>query len=126
MDIRSKGRGKIQKKEGPVDMTQLAFADPKVKKEYERILKSKEDAQLVKFLQRAFDDIRADPKCGISIPKNLIPPDYYKKYNIDNLWKYNLPGAWRLMYSLKAETVEIIAIILEWCDHKSYERRFGY
>lgn len=107
-------------------MTQLVFADSKVKKEYEKLSKSKEDSQLVKFLQRAFDDIRADPRCGIPIHKNLIPKEYIKKYDIDNLWKYNLPGAWRLLYSLKAETIQIVAIILEWLDHKGYERRFGY
>jgi hypothetical protein len=46
--------------------------------------------------------------------------------NIDNLWKYDMPSAWRLLYSLKTEEIEIVAIILEWLDHKNYERRFGY
>ena len=49
-----------------------------------------------------------------------------KKYEINNLWKYNLPNGWRLIYTVKASSVEIVSIILEWSDHKSYERRFGY
>lgn len=30
------------------------------------------------------------------------------------------------MYTVKEDPVEIISIILEWLDHKNYERRFGY
>ncbi|MCW6158831.1 MAG: hypothetical protein LVQ63_05065 [Thermoplasmatales archaeon] len=48
------------------------------------------------------------------------------KYEIDNLWKYNLPNAWRLVYSVAGSEVEIIAILLEWFPHKEYERRFNY
>ncbi|MDI6708812.1 MAG: hypothetical protein QME47_07005, partial [Candidatus Thermoplasmatota archaeon] len=30
----------------------------------------------------------------------LIPKEYIEKYSIDNLWKYNMPKAWRLLYSV--------------------------
>lgn len=59
------------------------------------------------------------------MPKKLIPKDY-KKYGIDNLWKYDLPNGWRLMYSVANDEVKIISIVLEWLDHKNYEKRFGY
>lgn len=68
------------------------------------------------------DDIKARPDCGIAIPKNLIPKEYIHKYGINNLYKYDLPNAWRLLYSIGREGLEIIAIILEWCSHKEYER----
>jgi hypothetical protein len=48
------------------------------------------------------------------------------KYGIDNLWKYDLPGAWRLLYSVSGDKIEVMAIILEWLNHKKYEKRFGY
>jgi hypothetical protein len=64
--------------------------------------------------------------CGIQIPKNLIPKEYTRKYGVRNLWKYNLPNAWRLLYSIEGRDVKIISIILEWLDHKNYERRFKY
>ncbi|MDY6931179.1 MAG: hypothetical protein SVJ22_04610, partial [Halobacteriota archaeon] len=64
--------------------------------------------------------------CGIQIPKKLIPKTYIDKYEIDNLWKYDLPKGWRLIYSVATEGVCIISIILEWMDHKNYERRFNY
>lgn len=57
----------------------------------------------------------------------MIPKKYIRKYEIDNLWKYDLPRAWRLLYSVAGEgEVKVIAIILEWMDHKKYERRLGY
>ena len=85
-----------------------------------------ENPILYKFLDRATDDLKADPKCGIEIPKRLIPKEYKQKYRINNLWKYKLPNAWRLVYCITGNEVEIIAIFLEWFDHKDYERRFKY
>jgi hypothetical protein len=61
-------------------MTRLGFADHKVKKEYERILSSKEDAHLAKSLKRAIEDLRNDPRCGLPIQKNLIPREYFRNY----------------------------------------------
>ena len=60
------------------------------------------------------------------IPRRLIPKHYIRKYGIDNLWKYDLPKGWRLLYSIARDQVIIIAIILEWLSHPEYERRFGY
>jgi len=102
----------------------VVFADEKVKEAYE--LLKRENPELHKFIERAIDDLKKDPSCGISIAKRLIPKTYIKRYGIDNLWKYDLPGAWRLLYSVIGDRIEIVSIILEWLDHKEYERRFGY
>ena len=102
----------------------VVFADARLQKEYGKV--KKDDPILYKFLDRAFDDIKEKPTCGISISKRLIPKEYIQNYGIDNLWKYDLPGAWRLLYSLSGTEVEIIAIVLEWLPHHKYERRFGY
>jgi len=65
--------------------------------------------------------------CGIQIPKRLIPKEYLKRFgSLDNLWKYNLPDAWRLIYTVKNSRVAILSVILEWINHKTYERRFNY
>ncbi len=99
-----------------------------VDKKLENLLnKAKNDEpQVYKFLNRAFDDLKKDPTCGIQIPKNLIPKYYIQRYGIDNLWKYNLPNAWRLMYSIKGSDISILTVVLEWLPHKEYDRRFGY
>ena len=78
------------------------------------------------LILRAFEDIENNAFCGIQIPKKLIPKEYIKKYNVRNLWKYNLPDAWRLIYSLEGKNLFVFSIILEWMNHKEYERRFGY
>lgn len=45
---------------------------------------------------------------------------------LTNLWKYDLPDAWRLIYTIKEDEIKILSIILEWFDHKEYERKFNY
>lgn len=105
----------------------VVFADRKVKDSFEKLKDPKtEDQKLYTWLNRAFDDICENAFCGIQIPKKLIPKKYIKKYGIDNLWKYNLPGAWRLLYSVARDEIIVIAIVLEWLPHKEYEKRFGY
>jgi Txe/YoeB family toxin of Txe-Axe toxin-antitoxin module len=84
-----------------------------------------EDKNLHKWISRAIDDLEEDAFCGIQIPKRLIPQVYIDKYGIDNLWKYDLPKGWRLLYSVANDEVCILSIILEWIDHKDYERRFN-
>jgi hypothetical protein len=105
-------------------LVKVVFADEKLQAAYFKT--KREDPLLYKFLDRATDDIKADPKCGIEIPKSLIPKVYLQKYGINNLWKYKLPNAWRLVYSITGNDIEIIAILLEWFPHKEYDRRFGY
>src|SRR3989344_5579108 len=101
---------------------EIWFADEKIKQSYEALKSGKyEDQELYRFINRAIDDLTQDPFCGIQIPKKLIPKTYKDKYGTDNLWKYNLPNAWRLIYFIKGDSVKIVSIILEWFDHKEYE-----
>jgi Txe/YoeB family toxin of Txe-Axe toxin-antitoxin module len=102
----------------------VVFADEETKNAFEKL--KEEDPKLHKFISRAIDDLKKDPFVGISIPKKLIPKIYIKKYSVNNLWKYNLPEAWRLLYFVVGDQVKIVSIILEWLTHKEYERRFGY
>ena len=105
----------------------IKFADDKLKAAFDKLLDGKtEDKQLYEFLNRAFKDIEENAFCGIRISKKLIPKEYLQKYGIDNLWKYNLPNAWRLLYSVGREEVTVVSIVLEWGSQKEYERKFGY
>lgn len=107
--------------------TRVVFADARLKKAFEDLKDSRtEDKRLYEWLVRAFKDLEKDAFCGTQVQKKLIPKEYTKKYGIDNLWKYNLPNAWRLIYSIAADKVIVISIIIEWMDHKSYEKRFKY
>jgi len=107
--------------------SQIKYAEEKVKKSLEELKISKtEDQKLYKWINRAMDDLEENAFCGIQIQKKLIPKVYIEKYGIDNLWKYDLPKGWRLIYSVVNGDVQILSIILEWMCHKDYERRFGY
>ncbi len=103
----------------------VIFADEKVKEAW---LKVKEtDPELAKQLLRARDDIKENAFCGIQISKDKIPKEWVQKYKINNLWKYNLPNAWRLLYSITTPTkIEIISVFLDWMNHKDYERLFKF
>ncbi len=102
----------------------VVFANEKLEKEFEGL---NLEGDLKKYLQRAIGDIKANPFCGIKLQKHLFPKEYIKKYSITNLWKYNLPGGWRIIYTLVNENeIELISVILEWFNHKDYEKRFNY
>ena len=102
--------------------------DDKVEQAYEQLKKGRsEERQLLKYIERAVDDLKSDPYCGTLIPQNLIPRYYMKRFGgPENLWKYDLPNGWRLIYMIAANEVKILAVLLEWMDHKNYEKRFGY
>ncbi|MFH1404285.1 MAG: type II toxin-antitoxin system RelE/ParE family toxin [Candidatus Altiarchaeota archaeon] len=105
----------------------VGFITKSLKKEFDMLKQGKfEDKELYNFIDRATDDLKENPMCGIKIPKKLWPKEYIKKYEITNLWKYDLPNGWRLIYTIETNEILVLAIILEWFDHKKYERKFNY
>ena len=107
--------------------SEIKFAEEKLKNNLNKLKDSKtEDKKLYEWINRALDDLEENAFCGIRIQKRLIPKTYLEKYNIDNLWKYDLPRGWRLIYSVANGQIYILSIILEWMSHKDYEKRFNY
>ena len=107
--------------------SEIYFVDENLKKAFEELKSgTSEETRLYEWLKRAFEDMQQNAFCGIQISKRLIPTEYTKRYGIRNLWKYNLPDAWRLLYSVQGSEVKIISIVLEWMNHKNYDRKFGY
>jgi len=105
----------------------VAFISKKLKEEFESLKEGKfENKELYKFINRALDDLKKNSSCGIKIKKKLWPKEYIRNYQITNLWKYDLPNGWRLIYTIEANEIKIVSIILEWMSHKDYEKRFGY
>ncbi len=105
----------------------VTFVDDKLFAAFGKLKTStSEERKLHDLIDRAFDDLKEDPFTGIKIPKKLWPREYVQKYGINNLWKYDLPNGWRLIYTVRGDSVQIVSIILEWFDHKTYERRFEY
>ena len=105
----------------------VVFADEDLSEAFAKLASStSEERRLYGLIGRALDDLKEDPFMGIKIPRKLWPREYVQKFGINNLWKYDLPNGWRLIYTVKGDAVQIVSIILEWFDHKSYERRFNY
>jgi len=105
----------------------VAFVDDKIKSIYDKLLVgTSEERELHKFISRAISDLKLNPFIGIKIPAKLWPKGYSTKHNINSLYKYDLPNGWRLIYTVKGSQLEILSIIIEWFDHKGYERRFKY
>lgn len=105
----------------------VGFVDPKLQHDFLKLKSgSTQDKELYEFIDRATDDLKKDPSCGIKIPKDRWPKGYIKKFGVTNLWKYDLPNAWRLIYTIVGSKIQILAIVLEWMTHKEYERRFNY
>ncbi len=108
-------------------VSETKFVDANVRKAFYKLEEGdNSEKEMFKFINQAMDNIENNAFCGVQIPKKQIPKEYIKKYNVGNLWKYDLPNAWRLIYSISGGKAVVVSIILEWMDHKNYNRRFNY
>ncbi|HOZ36189.1 MAG TPA: hypothetical protein PLK55_04375 [archaeon] len=99
-----------------------AVVDMEVKKG----LLNSQNHQLLTKIDRTIEILKSDPDYGVSIAKDIIPKELIKEYNINNLRKVNLSNYWRLCYTIKTDSVEIVSIVLKVMDHKKYNKLFGY
>ena len=81
---------------------------------------------LLNSVKQKIEFLKENPEYGIHIPKDRIPKEYLFRYEVNNLWKVNLSGAWRMLYTIKGSEIEILSVILDILDHKKYEKKFGY
>ena len=102
----------------------VVFADEELKKSFE-LLREK-DERLYKEVLSALKTIKDDAFCGRNVKKKLIPKDLIKKYGINNLWIYNLRRDWRLLYAITNNEIEVLSIVLDWMNHKDYEKLFKF
>ncbi len=95
--------------------------------EVEGLFNAIREEWLKKAIEKSIKDLNENAFCGEQIKKRLIPKKYIFDYGLDNLWWYPLPKGWRLVYTLTTlHDRNILAAIVEYFDHKNYERRFGY
>lgn len=131
MDLQSKKNKKVNFRGAFSKMNnkelKVSFISQKLKEEFNSLVSGKfEDKKLHDFIDRAIDDLEKNPTCGTKIQKRLWPKEYKQKYGITNLWKYDLPNAWRVIYTIETDEIMIVSIILEWFSHKEYGKRFKY
>ncbi|MCW6160599.1 MAG: hypothetical protein LVQ97_00210 [Candidatus Micrarchaeales archaeon] len=89
---------------------------------------------LLKSIDNKIAILKVDYDYGIHIPKKNVAQKYISLYEVTNLWKVNLSGAWRMIYTIKQPQredteVEILSIwldVLDIIDHEEYDKIFGY
>lgn len=123
----------------------MSFKDKKVKvilseeatKDYEELnklvgdeiargVKSSTNQSIFRSISRVKEWLKDNPFAGDQVKKDQIPKELVEKYDLKNLWRIELSDFWRLIYAIKGEEVEIICLILKICDHKDYNKIFGY
>jgi len=81
---------------------------------------------LRRIIDKGLDVLKDNMFAGERIEKKKFPKYYVQRYGINNLYKYNLDVANRLIYTLVADESGIAVVVLEILSHKEYEKRFGY
>ena len=103
----------------------VKFGDEKLKEAFEDLKNI--DKDLYEQIDKATDEISKNVFCGRNVKKRLIPKEIIHKHGLDNLWIYNLRSGWRLLYSVASpDKIQILAIVLDWMNHKDYERLFKF
>ena len=102
----------------------VRFSDITLKNSFDALENT--DPRLSKEIHKALGEICRDSSVGRNVKKKLIPKQLIKKYNLNNLWIYNLRKDWRLLYTIGANEIEVVAIVLDWMNHKDYERLFKF
>ena len=89
---------------------------------------SKVEKSILNSINKKVSLIKVNPHYGAPISKNLIPKEYVVKYGATNLFHVELSSFWRMLYTLTNDEseIEIIAFVLDICDHRTYDRKFGY
>ena len=114
----------------PVRIILLGDADKSYKKLNEvvgeQLREGKENTteiQLLRSIKQKSDLIKANPFYGDNIEKKKV---HKTPYEVKNLWRVELTGHWRMLYTIKGDEVQIICFILDIVDHKRYNKIFGY
>jgi len=114
----------------PIRVILLDNADLEYKKLNEIVGKQKEEGkdntpemQLLRSIDQKRDLIKANPFYGDNIEKKKIPKIHY---NVQNLWRVELTGYWRMLYTIKGDEVQIICFVLDILTHGDYDKKFGY
>jgi len=101
----------------------VIFAESETEEAFNSL--SDED-QTKKAILKVFIKLKENVYCGEKIRRKLIPKEYIIKYCIDNLFWYKLTKDWRLVYSIVGNNIEVVAVIIDYFNHKGYERKFHY
>ena len=82
--------------------------------------------QLFNSIDNAIKNIKINYKYGNLISRKYFSNVVIEKYGTDRIFRVELVGYWRLLYTVVGDEAKIIAFILEYMDHEKYNKLFGY
>jgi aromatic ring-opening dioxygenase LigB subunit len=82
--------------------------------------------QLLKSIDSAISNLKRNPFCGDLIPQKYLTTKVISLYGTNKIFRIELVGYWRLLYTVVGEETRIIAFILEYVDHDKYNKLFNY
>ncbi len=86
-------------------------------------LDATQDEKLLWLAER----LKADVTYRDQVPRDRIPGKIERDYGCTNLWRLQLPGGWRALYTILTRANEPTTVsILRILDHGAYDRLFGY
>jgi|WetSurMetagenome_2_1015567.scaffolds.fasta_scaffold1684410_1 hypothetical protein len=102
----------------------ISFIDGKKLEEYHGLSHgTSEERTLFTLINKKLDELEQDASAGKQVPRSNIPKQYR---DFENLWKIDLNSRWRLLYSIVTDEQGRITVIIDWLDHKEYEKLLGY
>jgi aromatic ring-opening dioxygenase LigB subunit len=82
--------------------------------------------QLLSSINTAIKNLKLDPHHGDLVPRKYLPKKSITKYGTDKIFRIELVGYWRMLYTLIGDEAKIVAFILEYMDHDTYNKVFEY
>lgn len=82
--------------------------------------------QLLSSINNAVQNLKTNAFHGDLIPRKYLSKKIIDKYGTDKIFRIELVGYWRLLYTVVGDETRIIAFILEYMDHSEYDKLFGY
>jgi len=102
----------------------ISFIDEKKRGEYKSLVRGTyEEKTLFTLINKKLDTLEWDVTSGKQISRSKIPKKYQ---DFNNIWKIDLNSRWRLLYSIVTDNQGQITVIIDWMDHKEYDKLFGY
>jgi len=71
-----------------------------VGEEISKGITSSDHQMLLNSIKQKIEILKVNPEYGTHIQKDRLPKEYIQNYDVSNLWKIDLSGAWRMIYIL--------------------------
>ena len=77
-------------------------------------------------VDQVIDEMKQDKNLGDYIKKKPWPDKYVKTHEVTNLYRREIGGNHRLIYTIRGRKEDKVYQLLDLLKHKEYDRLFGY